>query len=124
MTPSVEVYDVDEASDESIRLVWRVAQEAVRNAIRHSNAEHLTVQVRTIDDVLHLDVSDDGDGFDSEEVMAGRDGRARRQVRASATAEVAAGVGAGVGRDRRRRRPRQRPRQRARPASGCAASAT
>jgi two-component system NarL family sensor kinase len=95
VTPSVEVYDVDEASDESIRLVWRVAQEAVRNAIRHSNAEHLTVQVRTIDDLIHLDVSDDGDGFDSEDVMAARGTHSR--AAGAATAEVAAGVGAGVG---------------------------
>ena len=63
VTPTVEVYDVGEVSDESIRLVWRVAQEAVRNAIRHANARHLTVQVRTDGDLLHLDVTDDGDGF-------------------------------------------------------------
>jgi two-component system, NarL family, sensor kinase len=63
VTTSVEVYDVDDVSDESIRLVWRVAQEAVRNAIRHADAENLVVQVRTIGDVLHLDVTDDGDGF-------------------------------------------------------------
>jgi two-component system, NarL family, sensor kinase len=63
VTPTVEVYDVGDVSDESIRLVWRVAQEAVRNSIRHANARHLAVQVRTIDDLLHLDVTDDGDGF-------------------------------------------------------------
>lgn len=60
---TVEVYDVDEASDEAVRLVWRVAQEAVRNAIRHAQPQHLTVQVRTVDDRLLLDVTDDGQGF-------------------------------------------------------------
>ena len=61
--PTVVVEGVDGASEESVRLVWRVAQEAVRNAIRHANATHLSVAVRSVDDRLHLDVSDDGTGF-------------------------------------------------------------
>jgi two-component system, NarL family, sensor kinase len=67
MAATVEVFGVDEASEDSVRLVWRVAQEAVRNAIRHSDAEHLTVQVRTVGDVLCLDVTDDGTGFGPRE---------------------------------------------------------
>jgi two-component system, NarL family, sensor kinase len=63
MTATVEVFGVEDAAEESVRLVWRVAQEAVRNAIRHSKARHLAVQVRTVGDVLCLDVTDDGDGF-------------------------------------------------------------
>jgi signal transduction histidine kinase len=69
------VHDVEQASDDSLRLVWRVAQEAVRNAIRHSDAQHLTVQVRGAGDTLCLDVTDDGIGigqrWDGEE--RGRD---------------------------------------------------
>jgi two-component system NarL family sensor kinase len=65
ITATVEVFGVEDAAEESVRLVWRVAQEAVRNAIRHSNARHLAVQVRTVGDVLCLDVSDDGDGFEA-----------------------------------------------------------
>jgi two-component system NarL family sensor kinase len=63
MVATVDVVGVDEASEESIRLVWRVAQEAVRNAIRHSDAQHLTVRVRTVGDTLCLDVTDDGIGI-------------------------------------------------------------
>jgi two-component system, NarL family, sensor kinase len=63
MVATVDVVGVDEASEESIRLVWRVAQEAVRNAIRHSDAKHLTVRVRTVGDTLCLDVTDDGIGI-------------------------------------------------------------
>jgi signal transduction histidine kinase len=63
ITPVVEVHDVAGASDEAVRLVWRVAQEAVRNAIRHARARHLTVQVRAVGDRMHLDVTDDGVGF-------------------------------------------------------------
>ena len=63
MAATVEVHDVEQASDDSLRLVWRVAQEAVRNAIRHSEAQHLTVQVRGVGDTLCLDVTDDGIGI-------------------------------------------------------------
>lgn len=63
MAATVEVHDVDQASDDSLRLVWRVAQEAVRNAIRHSDAQHLSVQVRGAGDTLCLEVTDDGIGI-------------------------------------------------------------
>jgi signal transduction histidine kinase len=62
--PTVEVCDVEGASDEAVRLVWRVAQEAVRNALRHAHAQHLTVQVGRSGDRLTLDVTDDGVGFE------------------------------------------------------------
>jgi signal transduction histidine kinase len=80
ITPTVEVFDVDGASEESVRLVWRVAQEAVRNAIRHAGAEHLTVQVRTAGELLLLDVSDDGAGFESEPDTGGLGLRAMRDL--------------------------------------------
>ncbi|NUR10043.1 MAG: sensor histidine kinase [Nocardioidaceae bacterium] len=63
VTPTVEVFDVGDASDESVRLVWRVAQEAVRNTLRHADATTVTVQVRGVGDRLVLDVTDDGHGF-------------------------------------------------------------
>lgn len=60
----VEVYDVQGARDDAVRLVWRVAQEAVRNALRHAHAQHLTVQVGRVGDRMTLDVTDDGLGFE------------------------------------------------------------
>ena len=63
VTATVEVFGVESASDESVRLVWRVAQEAVRNALRHADADHLSVQVRTVGSRLLLEVTDDGVGF-------------------------------------------------------------
>jgi signal transduction histidine kinase len=67
VSATVEVFDVEGASDEAVRLVWRVAQEAVRNTLRHADAENLAVQVRSLGDRLVLDVSDDGQGFDDAE---------------------------------------------------------
>ena len=53
-----------DASDDAVALVWRVAQEAVRNALRHSGADTLSVTVDGAGDGLVLVVTDDGRGFD------------------------------------------------------------
>lgn len=45
-------------------LLYRCAQESVRNAVRHANASGLWLRIRTVDDVMELEVSDDGCGFD------------------------------------------------------------
>jgi two-component system, NarL family, sensor kinase len=69
--PVVEVYDVADAPEDAVRLVWRVAQEAVRNALRHADATTLTIQVRRTGDGLTLDVTDDGRGFDARDQVSG-----------------------------------------------------
>jgi two-component system, NarL family, sensor kinase len=61
---SVRVSGVGQVPDETVALVWRVAQEAVRNAIRHAHATSLEVDVHRRDGHLVLVVTDDGDGFD------------------------------------------------------------
>lgn len=60
--------DVAHAPDAEVALVWRVAQEAVRNAIRHSAAGRLSVEVGAAPSGLVLEVADDGVGFDPEAV--------------------------------------------------------
>jgi signal transduction histidine kinase len=71
MQASVSVEGAEGASDEQTALLWRVAQEAVRNAIRHSDASTLAVTVRGDDDRLVLEVVDDGIGFDPRGQRAG-----------------------------------------------------
>lgn len=61
---SVSVEGAEIASDERAALVWRVAQEAVRNALRHADASTLAVTVRVHGSRLVLEVVDDGIGFD------------------------------------------------------------
>ncbi len=65
---SATVRDAEPASDAAVGLVWRVAQEAVRNALRHSGARTLGVAVtgehHAGDKRLVLTVTDDGSGFD------------------------------------------------------------
>ena len=98
VTARVEVYDVAQASPDAVRLVWRVAQEAVRNALRHSGASHVTVQVRQVGDRLTLDVTDDGAGFDPRKPASGLGLRSQRDLIAEAggTLDVRSAPGGGT----------------------------
>lgn len=46
--------------------VLRIAQEALQNALRHADADHVAVRLSLDEGVLLLEVSDDGVGFDPE----------------------------------------------------------
>jgi two-component system sensor histidine kinase UhpB len=48
-------------------VVYRVAQEALSNAARHSEAEHVRVELVRRGDAVELEVTDDGCGFTFEE---------------------------------------------------------
>ena len=67
ITATARVTGAEQASDDAVALVWRVAQEAVRNALRHSGARSLLVAVEGADDRLVLEVTDDGRGFDPDQ---------------------------------------------------------
>jgi signal transduction histidine kinase len=62
---SVEIGDTTTISTERTALIWRVAQEAVRNAVRHGRPAHLSVRLATDNDEVHLEVKDDGAGFNA-----------------------------------------------------------
>lgn len=49
---------------ETTALVYRCAQEALRNVVRHAGAEGVWLVLAPLDDRLVLEVSDDGRGFD------------------------------------------------------------
>jgi signal transduction histidine kinase len=53
--------------------LYRIAQEALRNAVRHAGCQRAWVNCRTAPDVVSLTVADDGEGFDV--AAAGRDHR-------------------------------------------------
>jgi two-component system sensor histidine kinase UhpB len=53
--------------DEELQLVtYRIAQEALSNAVRHSGAAHIRVRLMLNEDGFELRISDDGIGFDAE----------------------------------------------------------
>jgi signal transduction histidine kinase len=64
VTTAVTVSGVDGAPDHVVTLVWRVAQEAIRNAMRHAHATRLHVEVCGDEHEVRLTVQDDGIGFD------------------------------------------------------------
>ncbi len=49
--------------DEHRTCIYRVVQESVRNAVRHSGAEHIRIYVQQRDAALLVSVQDDGNGF-------------------------------------------------------------
>ena len=54
--------------------VYRIAQEAMRNARRHSGAAHVDVEVRSADGGIRLVVADDGRGVDPAFLVRPRPG--------------------------------------------------
>ena len=60
----LDVADTTHLPDDIIALIWRVAQEAIRNAARHGAPTSIAVSVSTTADAARLEVSDNGAGFD------------------------------------------------------------
>lgn len=54
------------ASWEAVLALFRVAQECLRNVVRHSRARNVSVALREVDGGLELSVQDDGVGFDTD----------------------------------------------------------
>ncbi len=51
--------------------LYRIAQEAVNNALRHGSAERIRILLALQDDRVVLEVSDNGVGLDNEAVIQG-----------------------------------------------------
>ncbi|HET6380933.1 MAG TPA: GAF domain-containing protein [candidate division Zixibacteria bacterium] len=56
--------DVEEA-------LYRIAQEALHNVVKHANAQHATIGLRRVGRELRLTVEDDGVGFDPQAIPRG-----------------------------------------------------
>jgi signal transduction histidine kinase len=54
------------------RLVFRTAQEAIRNVGAHAAAEHVTIDVAQTNGTVTLRVADDGRGVDADELARRR----------------------------------------------------
>ncbi|HVS01004.1 MAG TPA: GAF domain-containing sensor histidine kinase [Thermoanaerobaculia bacterium] len=62
--------------------LYRIAQEALQNALRHAAADQIVIRLETAKDRVRLTVQDDGRGFPGEEVSAGRFGLVGMRERA------------------------------------------
>jgi signal transduction histidine kinase len=60
--------------------LFRIVQEGLRNVQKHSGAAHAKVRIETMEDTLHLSISDDGAGYDVND-GAGRQGLGLRSMR-------------------------------------------
>ena len=60
----VDAHGVTKASGETSLCLFRVAQEAISNATRHGHASVVKVLLSARDRGLHLEVADNGSGFD------------------------------------------------------------
>jgi signal transduction histidine kinase len=89
----------EQMSDEYKTVIYRVAQEALHNAARHSGAKHIKVKVRQHDGRIYVEVTDDGRGFDPRRTrgmgILGMEERVKR-LHGSFTIESAPGTGAAV----------------------------
>ncbi len=54
--------------------LYRIAQEAIANVVRHAHASHLAVELITTTDQISLTIEDDGRGFDPATIAADRFG--------------------------------------------------
>jgi signal transduction histidine kinase len=80
-------------------VLYRIAQEALHNVVKHAAAQRVRVEVRMVDGGVRLRVEDDGKGFDVDRVPEGHLGlagmRARSErvgARFSCTSELGEGT--------------------------------
>jgi two-component system, NarL family, sensor kinase len=79
--------------------LFRIVQEALANAARHSHAGRVDIRIELRGGVLRLGIRDDGDGFDAQALPPGcfgLVGMAERARLAGATLEVDSTPGAGT----------------------------
>lgn len=69
VTFSCDVEGVERLPADVETALYRVIQEAVTNAIRHSHASHLAVKLTRSDGEVLVEVTDDGRGFDVAGVL-------------------------------------------------------
>jgi len=51
--------------------IYRIVQEALNNALKHSEASKVNIQFKEIDEFLELSIEDNGIGFDQSKIIAG-----------------------------------------------------
>jgi signal transduction histidine kinase len=89
---SIDADAADALSPEAGEATYRVAQEAVRNALRHGAASEVRISLRDTGRV-HLVVEDDGIGFDTAAALReGQDGHFGLRLMADAARSCGAGL--------------------------------
>lgn len=71
LTPNVRVENDDALTPRQAEQLFRIAQEAVTNVLRHANAAHLWIEGGAAGEHYLLAIEDDGAGFDPSAVRPG-----------------------------------------------------
>ncbi len=74
ITATLSVDNLVDVPPDAVALVWRVAQESVRNALRHARASQVSVAVDRVGAALRLRVADDGVGLPGSDAPRGHFG--------------------------------------------------
>ncbi len=84
LTTSLDVDDLGDLAPDVEQALFRIAQEAVTNVVRHAAAESVSIRLGRAGDGVELDVRDDGVGFDPDDrsISARRLGLASMRERA------------------------------------------
>jgi signal transduction histidine kinase len=79
--------------------VYRIAQEALHNTVKHAHARHVALTLASADGVMRLDVRDDGQGFDADGDFPGHLGlksMRERVARVRGTLDIQSAPGMGT----------------------------
>jgi len=95
----MEAGEEPELSTAAREALYRIAQEAIHNVVKHAHASRIDVRVETVGAATTLVVSDDGAGFDPDGDFPGHLGlksMRERAERAGGVFEIASGPGTGT----------------------------
>lgn len=67
---------LDDIADHTAAALYRIAQEALANAVKHADADRIVLSLRRVGDSIVLGCADDGKGFDPAERRTARAGDA------------------------------------------------
>ena len=67
----VDAEPIDRLELTAEEALYRIAQEALHNVVKHANASHATIKIWRDSDGVHLSVTDDGAGFDPTSIPRG-----------------------------------------------------
>ena len=92
-------FDISALPSETAEALSRILREALRNIELHACARRVDIDMREQDGVVHLDISDDGVGFDPARPAAGHFGLVGMKERAAAinaTLDIVSAPGEGA----------------------------
>jgi PAS domain S-box-containing protein len=71
LTVKAELCEEPEVGPGAKEALYRIAQEALNNTVKHAHAEHIDLRLQCRDETLALEIADDGVGFDPHRTYPG-----------------------------------------------------